>query len=77
MSRLATLLEFLREDPEDPFTRFALAQEYRKLGQLADAIDTFALLKRDEPAYVGMYYHFGHTLLEAGRKEEADRKSVV
>lgn len=71
MSRLTLLLEFLREDPQDPFTRFALAQEYRKLGQLDDAIDTFAALQRDEPAYVGLYYHFGHTLMEANRKEEA------
>lgn len=71
MSRLSLLLEFLREDPEDPFTRFALAQEYRKLGQLDDALNTFAALQRDEPAYVGLYYHHGHTLLEAQRKDDA------
>jgi len=71
MSRLSLLLEFLQEDPHDPFTRFAVAQEYRKLGQLNEAIDAFTALQRDDPAYVGLYYHFGHTLMEAQRKEDA------
>lgn len=71
MDRLSTLQQFLEEDPADAFTRFALAQELRRLGQLEEAIEQFEELITSDPAYVGTYYHLGALLEETGRKEEA------
>ena len=48
MSRLDQLLKYYDEDPTDSFIQFALAAEYRKLGRLQDAIDTFERLKKTD-----------------------------
>lgn len=71
VDRLATLLTFLEEDPSDPFTRFALAQEYLKRGQTDEAAYYFEALVDDAPDYVGTYYHLGKLYEGIGRKEEA------
>ena len=57
MDRLAALLDFYRDDPEDAFTRFALATEYLKRGDVGQARTFFEDLVRDHPDYVGTYYH--------------------
>ena len=58
-NRIDTLLQFLEEDPQDSFVRFALAKEYEKLGTLKKAIDTLEELKQMDKQYVGLYYHLG------------------
>lgn len=73
MNRLQTLLGYLEEDPSDPFTRFALAQEYRKRGQTEEATRYFEELVRDAPDYVGTYYHLGKLYQESGRTSDAIR----
>ena len=72
MDRLAALLDFLRDDPDDAFTRFAIAQEYAKLGRDADAADAYAALVHDQPDYVGTYYHLGALYRRLGRPADAD-----
>ena len=69
--RLATLLQFYEEDPNDGFTRFALASEYLKRGDTAQALSFFEALVADDPAYVGTYYHLGKLYETLGRAEEA------
>ncbi len=71
MSRLNALLEFHREDPEDPFTRFALAQEYAKLGDEKQALSYYEGLVDDQPDYVGTYYHLGKLYEKLDRNDEA------
>lgn len=71
MDRLAALQEFLRDDPADPFTRFALAREYLKLGDADEALAVFEALVRDRPDYVGTYYHLGKLYAEIGRRADA------
>jgi tetratricopeptide (TPR) repeat protein len=71
MDRLAALLSFLRDDPDDPFTRFALAQEYRQRGDAESALATFEALVRDHPDYVGTYYHLGKLYTELDRADAA------
>ncbi len=66
MDRISALLEFLREDPDDPFTRFALAQEFRKDGRVTEAIGLFVALTTDHPDYVGTYYHLAALQRAAG-----------
>ena len=69
--RLETLLHFYRDDPGDAFTRFAIAQEYRKRGETEQAIGFFEALVQEQPAYVGTYYHLGKLYEEVGRKADA------
>src|SRR5690606_586675 len=71
MDRLAALLDFHRDDPDDPFTRFALAQEYLKAGADDRALAFFEGLIQDHPDYVGTYYHLGKLYERLGRDEAA------
>ena len=71
MDRLALLHDFLRDDPDDPFTRFAIAQEYAKKGDAPAALEAYKALVRDRPDYVGTYYHLGALLRALGRDGDA------
>jgi tetratricopeptide (TPR) repeat protein len=71
MRRLDVLLGFLNDDPTDPFTLFAVASEFRKLGDIEQALAYFNRLIDGHPTYVGAYYHLGKLLESIGRKEDA------
>ena len=73
MSRLDHLLAFHREDPDDPFVRFALAQEHLKLGETDEALGYFEGLVADHPGYVGTYYHLGKLYETLARSGDALR----
>ena len=69
--RIQTLLQFLEDDPDDAFTRFALAQEYQKQGDAEAALGYYEGLVRDQPGYVGTYYHLAGLYAALGRPDEA------
>ena len=69
--RLTALLQFHREDPDDAFTRFALAQEYLKRDATDEALTYFEGLVREQPDYVGTYYHLGKLYERLERKADA------
>lgn len=71
IDRLAALLQFYEDDPTDGFTRFALASEYLKRGDTAQALAFFEALVRDDPTYVGTYYHLGKLYQKLGRTPDA------
>lgn len=71
MDRLDQLLQFYEEDPDDAFTRFALAQEYLNRGHLDKAQVFFEELVDTDPDYVGTYYHLGKLYERLGHTEEA------
>jgi tetratricopeptide (TPR) repeat protein len=71
ISRLDQLLQFLQQDPHDPFTIYALALEYRKTDPLT-AKKYFDQLIADFPAYLATYYHAGMLWLELGLTKEAE-----
>ena len=71
MDRIATLLTFLEDDPDDSFTRFALAQEYAKRGDDAAGLAYYEGLVRDQPGYVGTYYHLAKLYARLGHPEDA------
>ena len=71
--RLQALLSFYKEDPNDPFTRFALAREYLGRGETDEALVFFEKLVADDPAYVGTYYHLGKLYEDLSRKQDAIR----
>jgi tetratricopeptide (TPR) repeat protein len=57
--RLKTLLEFLSQDPDDTFTRYAIATEYNNMGDTDTAQMHYEYLIAHHPDYVGTYYHLG------------------
>lgn len=69
--RVAQLLQFLEDDPGDAFTRFALAQEFRKGGDLAEAERYLRAIVEDDPDYVGAYYHLGKVQEAQDRGDDA------
>ena len=71
MDRLATLQDFHRDDPDDPFTRFALAQEHAKRGDTDAALAFYEGLVRERPDYVGTYYHLGALYRLLDRDDDA------
>jgi tetratricopeptide (TPR) repeat protein len=70
-NRLEQLLAFYEEDPDDAFTRFAIAKEYVKAGVTEQAISFYEQLIEDQPTYTGTYYHLGKLYEEVGQSEEA------
>lgn len=69
--RLNTLTEFYEEDPDDPFTRYALAQEHLKQGNTEKALAFFEELVETDPTYIGTYYHLGKLYERLDRTEDA------
>ncbi len=65
------LESFLKIDPKDTFTRFALALEYVKLENQDKARGLFEEIVVDDPGYVGTYYHLGGLYQKMNRTTEA------
>ena len=70
-SRLETLKSLVAQNPGDSFARYGLAMEHRGAGDLEAAAAEFQALLEANPDYAGAYFHYGQTLLRAGRKDEA------
>jgi tetratricopeptide (TPR) repeat protein len=69
-SRKAMLEEFLAADPNDSFSRYALALELEKESQGDEAIVQLQEVIVRDADYVAAYYHLGR-LLTIAQKEEA------
>jgi len=65
------LEEFLAEDPNDSFSRYALALEMEKAGEEPAAIAGLEKVIALDPKYVAAYYHLGRLLVKNGRAEQA------
>ena len=57
MNRIDKLKDFLKQEPHDSFVQHALALEYVKAGDDAQAQRLFEELLTRDPAYIGSYYH--------------------
>lgn len=62
MDRVEKLKDFLKQNPTDSFLKHALALEYIKLGDDAEAKKIFVEILDHDPGYVGSYYHLGKLL---------------
>ena len=71
MSRIDALKGFLEEDPNDSFSRYALAMEYLKLGQHDVGIAEFNTIVEKDPDYVATYYQLAKAYEREGRSAEA------
>ncbi|HEY8400855.1 MAG TPA: tetratricopeptide repeat protein [Cytophagaceae bacterium] len=68
--RIEQLIQFLKDDPNDPFTIYALALEYLKTDD-NKALVYFNQLLNEHPDYIATYYHAGKLFEKLGNKEKA------
>jgi Tfp pilus assembly protein PilF len=73
MNRIEILKGFLNENPNDSFSRYALALEYVKLGQNDDALREFETVRTNDPQYVATYYQLGQLYQKLGQMHEAEK----
>lgn len=73
MNRIEILKGFLNDNPNDSFSRYALALEYVKLGQNDDALREFETVKTNDPQYVATYYQLGQLYQKLGKTQEAEK----
>lgn len=71
MERINKLLEYLKASPNDSFLQHALALEYIKIGQDAEARKLFENILNRDATYVGSYYHLAKLLEREGNNEDA------
>lgn len=71
MDRIAKLKEFLAANPDDSFVQHALALEYVKQGDDAEAKKLFKSLLSYDEEYIGSYYHLAKLLERNDQKEDA------
>jgi len=71
MDRINKLKAFLEVQPTDSFLQHALALEYIKAGNDAEARALFNNILEREPGYVGSYYHLAKLLERAGEYQQA------
>lgn len=69
--RIEKLAAFLKESPGDSFLHHALALEYVKEGNEAEARKYFEYNLDNNPAYVATYYHLGKLLERTGVQDQA------
>ena len=73
MNRIEILTGFLQQDPNDSFSRYALALEYIKAGQTDAARREFETVLANDPGYVATYYQLGQFYRTMGLKHDAEK----
>lgn len=71
MERINKIKEFLVQSPTDSFLQHALALEYIKMENDAEARKLFEQILERDPTYTGSYYHLGKLLERVGETEKA------
>ncbi len=70
-ARVAMLLQYLAEDANDSFSRYALALEYQKANQFEAAITELETLLHKDPEYLATYYQLAVLYAQSGQLSSA------
>jgi len=70
-TRREMLEEFVAQDPNDSFSRYALALELEKESRPQEALPQLREVITRDPSYVAAYYHLGRLLAQVGLLEDA------
>ena len=73
MPRIDRLKEFLEDDPNDAFSRYALALEYIKIDCYTEALDEFETVIQNDGNYIAVYYQLAKAYEHEGRLDNAER----
>ena len=81
MNRLEMLEKMVVDRPEEPFVRYGLAMEYKKVARNEEAKACFETLMREHPTYLPAYLMAGNLLESmgdpAGARSTYERGSEV
>lgn len=69
--RLKQLFDFLKDDPNDSFTLYAIATEYNTEDH-GNARKYFEILLKDHPKYLPTYYHVANLYADLGEHQLAE-----
>lgn len=69
--RIKQLEKFLKDDPTDPFTKYALAIEHLKIDK-EKSRQLFEDLMKNHPDYIGTYYHAAQLYADMDDRTRAD-----
>lgn len=70
-TRLQQLLEYLEDDPQDPFNKYAVATEY-KSERPELSLEMLLELINQHPTYLPAYYHAGQLQVFFDQKDAAE-----
>lgn len=70
-TRREMLEEFVAQDPDESFSRYALALELEKEGREQEAVPQLREVIARDPSYVAAYYHLGRLLAQTRLPDEA------
>lgn len=70
-SKIKKLAQYIKKNPKDSFSKFALALEFLKKDELTKARVLFEDIQNQDPDYDGVYYHLGKLYELLGRNNEA------
>lgn len=71
--KIRQLAESLKKNPNDSFIKFALALELLKKDDVIKARVLFESILRQDPEYLGVYYHLGKLYEREGRLPDAKK----
>ncbi|MDZ7719709.1 MAG: tetratricopeptide repeat protein [Balneolaceae bacterium] len=71
--KIRDLASSLKENPDDSFTKFALALELLKKDGVSKAKVLFESILKQDPDYLGVYYHLGKLYERTGRLDDAQQ----
>lgn len=72
-NKIKLLAQAVSRNPNDSFSKFALALELIKSDRVDQALILFESIYRNEPSYIGIYYHLGKLYQHLDRIEEAEK----
>ena len=70
-TRREMLEEFVAQEPNDSFSRYALALELEKESGAPEAVPQLREVIARDPSYVAAYHQLGRLLAQTGQVEEA------
>ena len=71
--RIKALTELLTKNPDDSFSRYALALEYVSLGETEGAITELQELIQRDPKYLAAYHQLGRLYCKVNNTAEAKK----
>jgi Tfp pilus assembly protein PilF len=71
-NKIRTLAAYVKNNPEDSFSKFALALELMKQNEVSKSRVLFESILKQDPEYLGVYYHLGKLYEQIGLPGEAE-----
>lgn len=69
--KIARLALYLKKNPDDSFSKFALALELLKQNEVTKSRVLFESILKQDPEYLGVYYHLGKLYEQIGFLQQA------